>query len=201
MVQASIIAGVFGFLGTLFLGFLYVTLWTWRHSASLGGDDEERVVELESHRQSLVDDELTRLYTEIEELSDDPEQLPEDMSKRDHVANIIHREIGKKDIEPIVEQLDQVDRPEENFDEHKQAYRLASKEFLYGGVATLALGASMAGVTIYQGGPFGNSGEPIYLLLIAGIVNFGYTGAKNFLQAQSLKDEFEEMWREYKRID
>ncbi|WP_256545440.1 hypothetical protein [Halobellus inordinatus] len=202
MVGATIIAGMFGFLGTLFLGFLYTTLWTWRHSASLGGDDEERVVELESHQKSKLDDELTKLFINIDGRLDSRDDLPPDINERDHIANVINREIGEEDIRPVVDELDSVDQPVSIFDDHRNAYRTASRDFMWGGLATLALAGSMAVVTVWNGDPFSDSiASFFYFLLILGVVSKGYDGVQNFLKAQSLKDEFEDLWRKYKRID
>jgi hypothetical protein len=201
MVSGTVLAGIFGFLGTLFLGFLYTTLWTWRHSASLGGEDEERVVELESHHKSQVDEELKEIFIEIDDFLDDPDDIPPDMKKGDHVANVIHRQIGSDDIEPIVTKLEDVDKPETLFDNVRDAYRSASRDFMWGGFATLGLSGSLALAIISSNSPFESMWPFLYFLLVILILNKGYNGVKRFLRAQSEKDEFEALWREYKRID
>lgn len=201
MVKPTILAGLFGFLGTLFLGFLYTTLWTWRHSASLGGEDEERVVELENHMKSRLDEELKSLFIQIDGRLDDPENLPPDLDRADDVTNVINQEIGRDDIKPVVEELNQVDTPEELFDEHRESYRTASRDFMWGGFTTLALSGLMAVATIWTGNAFDSFYPFLYLVLAIGILSKGYDGVQNFLEAQSVKDEFEKTWREYKRLD
>lgn len=201
MVSTSVLAALITFLGTLFLGQLYVTLWTWRHAASLGGTDEERVVELESYQRTALDEEITTLFTQIDEKVDDGGDLPPDVTKRDHVAEVINRAIGEDDIEPVVDELDSVDKPANLYDKHKSAYESATEKFLYGSVLTLTLGAAIALATIYGQSPFSGIYPAGYLVLSIFIVQNGYNGIQKFLTAQSIKDEFESMWREYKRVD
>ncbi|WP_152663314.1 hypothetical protein [Halorubrum saccharovorum] len=200
-VSASVLAAIITLLGTLFLGQLYVTLWTWRHTASLGGDDEERVVELQSYQRSVLDEEITQLFIKIDKKVDSGGDLPRDMRKKDHVANVINREIGEDDIEPVVNELDSVDVPDSLFDEHKESYKSASWNFLVGALLTLGLSGAIAAATVYEGEPFSGVYPFIYFLFAVGIFQSGYDGINNFREAQNLKDEFESIWREYKRVD
>lgn len=200
MVTPEIPTGLLTFVGTIFSGLVILTLWVWRHTTSLDGEDEERIRELENNQESSYKAELAELYIEIESLIEE-DDYPAEMTQDERVVNAIEQEVNEEDLGSIVEKLDEMGTAEDLWDNHREDYKGAYKKFGTSAILVFILSLVILGWSITQEHTFSTSSGVVYLVLGFFSLNYGWDGIGYFNDAREHKEEFEERWREYKRIE
>lgn len=201
MVSETILAGILGLVGTVFTGLVVAGLWIWRHTTSIGVEDQDRINELENEERSEFSNELTELYLDIDRHIEQTDPSSDDMSKEEHVINTIELHISEDDLESVVAALNEIGTVRSIYEDHEDAFQDSYRWCWWAAVAVLALGLAFAAVYISETDLFSTGPVILYLTLGINALRFGYYAYSEFRTANKMKNEFEERWREYKRPD
>lgn len=197
MVSGSILAGLFGLIGTIFVGFLTAGLWVWRHKTNLNPEDPERITELEDEQISTFEADLAELYLDIEDYVEEQDP-PDDMPKSELVMNVIRRDVDREDIEKVVDELEKIGDRRELYESHEQAYVDCYSCLFRAAASNFCLGLVLALAVILQSNPFTGAALVGYTIFIGLMVDSGNRAHNYFNEANSKKEEFERKWRDYK---
>lgn len=195
------ITGVFTLLGTVFTGLVVLTLWIWRHTTSLDGEDEDRIRELENDQESSYKAELADLYLNIEQYINNSNQKSADMNRDEYVVNVIERKIEEDDMSSVVSELEDIGTSEELWDSHQEFYK---KSYVSFGKAATIIFTFIIVFVIFVGtlsNPFSEIAIIVYVIILFISANYMWEGISYFMQARNKKELFEDSWREYKRVN
>lgn len=200
MVQTSVLQAIIIGIATISVGFFTVSTRIWMHTENLSDrEDDERIQELQDYRKSELSSEVKNLYINIEEYLDDnpyDEGSPNDYEQ--HLVNIIDNEIDPDELNAIVEMSENINEASNLYERHESEYRTTYRYFAAAGAALLGLNGVVVSALIQGTQPFqGLAGTAQAILLFITILA-GYRGGSHFTRARNIKEEFDNMWREYR---
>lgn len=197
MVSGSILGGVVGFIGTVFIGYITAGLWIWRHRTNLDSEDHDRIAELENDQKSTFQSELADLYLTIEEAVEESDP-PDEMPRNEVIVNAVSRRVDEADVEEIAEELEQIGQRREVYEDHESAFRQCYIHLFKASAADFGLGISLILSISLQSDPFAGGVLVVYGLLLYIMIDQSSRAFSDFQNANHLKESFDEHWRDYK---
>lgn len=183
---------VLGTAGTIGTTLTIITLWIWRRTTKLDGNEEERLKELSEREVREVSEELSRLFVEIEG------ELGRYRARGEKVQSIIARKLREGRAEELVQSHETIGQSLNLYNGHKAEYENAYGYFGYAAML-IALDVFLLLVAPLDRVPFGEQRFQFWAVIPAlGAIPLVVFGIRSLREARRLKKRFNERWRTHR---
>lgn len=165
------------------------TVYFLKKGDNLNDQYASKVDDLQSEAWSETSSKLADFFDTVEETMDGSDvDLPGDMTRSDEVDFIITQHLSRDELEPVEDNLAEVDRYKNLLKTARSGFRSAGKRFGVGCLANIAI------VILYIWSP--SESDPWFILLVAVSVAAFATGIDTLHDAMTAQDKLDDQWDE-----